>query len=472
MSSVLEQIISQSGTSALRLGAAQLSRLQQLTRDSMELVLWDGVSDVAMPAALVVVLEPASAPRLETLIGSLHENTLVVLPYSENPAFDTLKTRLHPYGSIGAQGSAAPHHLWWGGVKPLTPRTGMYRKQDTLYVSSFAQGSPAESCAEELVGDLARLGLEYAVESDLPDIDSLAVNAPKIDFIVRQLDSGDRPVFWLDPRARAQDLPLLPQSLGCDFAVHRRPSGEMDTGALFFNQTEPARALLDMWQRLARGHPNLPESFLLDQAWTLAASQRQIETAWLPASYWQADDIKARDRSTVIRADAVCDAPDPLQPSAALLQAARRFDRHQAPEAHLIMKGPADGRGPITVVIRDVLAASAGDVSGAVEAVAGAFAADPGGFSQLEVVLCAWDDEVDHVMQVEDYSWVLMTDASERLQAHSFRALSESDEVVVRLQPSQTRSPIWARMRSRCSNWSMRNSAPASSVAVAMDRRS
>lgn len=438
MSSVLEQIIAQSGTSALRLGAAQLSRLQQLTRDSMELVLWDGVSEVAMPAALVVVLEPANAARLETLIGSLHENTLVVLPYSENPAFDALKTRLHPYGSIGAQGAAAPHHLWWGGVKPLATRTGMYRKQDTLYVSSFAQGSPAEYSAAELVGDLARLGLEYSVESNLPDIDSQAVIAPKIDFIVRQFAGTNRPVFWLDPRARVQGLPLLPQSLGCDFAVHRRPSGEMDTGALFFNQTEPARALLDMWQRLARSHPNLPESFLLDQAWTLAASQRQIETAWLPDTYWQADDIKARDRGTVIRADAVRDAPDPLQPSAALLQAARRFDRHQAPEAHLIMKGPADGRGPITVMIRDVLAASAGDVSAAVEAAARAFAADPGGFSQMEVVLCAWDDEVDQVMQVEDYSWVLMTDASERLQAHSFRALSVSDEAVVRLQPSQT----------------------------------
>ncbi|HEY8337984.1 MAG TPA: hypothetical protein VIQ05_29680, partial [Tardiphaga sp.] len=84
------------------------------------------------------------------------------------------------------------------------------------------------------------------------------------------------------------------------------------------------------------------------------------------------------------------------------------------------------------------LAASAGDVSAAVEAAARAFAADPGGFSQMEVVLCAWDDEVDQVMQVEDYSWVLMTDASERLQAHSFRALSVSDEAVVRLQPSQT----------------------------------
>jgi hypothetical protein len=40
------------------------------------------------------------------------------------------------------------------------------------------------------------------------------------------------------------------------------------------------------------------------------------------------------------------------------------------------------------VVIRDVLAASARDVSEAVEAAASAFAADAGGFSQMEIVLC------------------------------------------------------------------------------------
>ena len=39
MSSVLEQIIAQSGTSALCLGTAQLRRLRQLTCDSADLVL-------------------------------------------------------------------------------------------------------------------------------------------------------------------------------------------------------------------------------------------------------------------------------------------------------------------------------------------------------------------------------------------------------------------------------------------------
>jgi len=60
------------------------------------------------------------------------------------------------------------------------------------------------------------------------------------------------------------------------------------------------------------------------------------------------------------------------------------------------------------VLIRDVLAGNAQSVSGAIEAAAQAFATDPGGFSQMEVVLCAWDNDVDSVMQIEDDTWVLV----------------------------------------------------------------
>jgi hypothetical protein len=75
-------------------------------------------------------------------------------------------------------------------------------------------------------------------------------------------------------------------------------------------------------------------------------------------------------------------------------------------------------------VIRDVLAADAWDVGEAVEAAASAFAADAGGFSQMEIVLCGWNEDIESVLQVECYSWVLITDPSERLQADSFSSLS------------------------------------------------
>ena len=76
------------------------------------------------------------------------------------------------------------------------------------------------------------------------------------------------------------------------------------------------------------------------------------------------------------------------------------------------------------MVIRDVLAASARDVGEVVEAAAWAFAVDAGGFSQMEIMLCGWNEDIESVLNVENYSWVLMTDPWERLQANSFSSLS------------------------------------------------
>jgi hypothetical protein len=95
------------------------------------------------------------------------------------------------------------------------------------------------------------------------------------------------------------------------------------------------------------------------------------------------------------------------------------------------MQGAVTTRGPITVLIRDVLAGNAQSVGSAVEAAAVAFATDPGGFSHMEVVLCAWDDDVDAVMQIEDDSWVLVTDPSERLELNAFSMLGSSDAIKI-----------------------------------------
>src|SRR5207249_112144 len=142
----------------------------------------------------------------------------------------------------------------------------------------------------------------------------------------------------------------------------------METGVLFFHQTEAARALLDAWQFLSRGRPDLPEAFLLDQAWTLASSQRQIETAWLPDHYWQAGESLAGNRAAVIRYDPSGGGHAPGEYLALRFQRGRRYGRHQAPEAHLIMQAAEHARGPITVLVRDVLAGTAQDVGGAIEA--------------------------------------------------------------------------------------------------------
>ena len=426
MKDSLEDILGQN-VPALRLGAVQRDRLRQLTGNFNSVVCWDGAGAVSAPATAVVVVEVSHALRIETLVNSLHENSIVIVPFGENPAFDLLKSRLRAHGSLGAHAAEAPHHVWWGGIKPLAVRTGVYRKEDTLFISSFRPTSHEASHADRLVGDLQRLGLNHAVMGISPEIETARQSSPKIDFIIEQWTNACRPVFWINSHARLKGHPLLPQALGCDFAVHRQSNGAMTTGALFFHQTEAARALLDVWQQLTRSHPNLPESFLLDQAWTLATSQRQIETAWLPDAYWQTNEMKAGDDTIILGRCAGGNNDQLLTPFVMPLQSGRRFGRHQAPEAHLVMKGAADARKPITVVIRDVLAAGARDVGEAVEAAASAFAADSGGFSQMEIVLCGWNEDIESILQIEDYSWVLMIDPSERLQANSFSSLSRRD---------------------------------------------
>ena len=423
MKDSLEDILGQN-VPALRLGAVQLDRLRRLTERFNSVICWDGAGAVSAPAVAVVVIDAAHATRVQTLVNSLHENSIVIVLFGENPAFDLLKSRLHAHGSLGAHAAEAPHHVWWGGIKPPAVRTGVYRKEDTLFISSFRRTGGEADPADRLIADMQRLGLNHAVMDISHEIDIDGQSSPKVDFIIEQWTNTCCPVFWIDPHARLKGHPLLPQALGCDFAVHRQSNGAMTTGALFFHQTEAARALLDIWQRLTRSHPDLPESFLLDQAWTLATSQRQIETAWLPDAYWRTSEMKAWD-GTIILGKAAAGNDDQLLASFTIpLQSGRRFGRHQAPEAHLVMNGLAGARKPVTVVIRDVLAARARDVGEAVEAAASAFAADAGGFSQMEIVLCGWNEDIESVLHVENYSWVLMTDPWERLQANSFSSLS------------------------------------------------
>ena len=51
----------------------------------------------------------------------------------------------------------------------------------------------------------------------------------------------------------------------------------------------------------------------------------------------------------------------------------------------------------------------------------------------MEVVLCAWDDDVDAVMEIEDATCVLLTDPSERLELNAFSKLDTFDAVRIDL---------------------------------------
>ena len=424
----------QSELDALCLGQVQRYRLTQLVQRHQRVVVWDGAGRLPEPDLAILVTTAATPPRIDALVRSLHENSIIIVPFGENPVFDFLKSKLYAYGTIGAQGAAAPHHLWWGGVKPLAMPTGLHPRGDTLYVSSFLRSFPFEDRPAKLAREFDLLQLESVIEG--VDTTTPASRTFKIDFVIRQWERANKPLLWIEPHATVAKHPVLPQALGCDFAAYKWRSGQIEPGLLFFHQTEPARALLDTWHSLTRNYPDAPESFLLDQAWTLVASQRQLETAWLPDDYWRSANGGPRNRAAVVQYDHRTVAHGADHSMASRVQRARRFGRHQAPESHLVMQAASTAGCPITVLIRDVLACDARHVAGAVEAAAAAFAANSGAFSKLELVLCAWDEDVDSVMQIADGSWVLLTDASERLQLDAFSRLPVSREETATVGPA------------------------------------
>jgi hypothetical protein len=428
MNKTSQELSGQREFDALCLGEVQRYRLRQLVGRHRDVVVWDGSSRVHGPDLAVIVLTAATPPRIDTLIRSLDENSIIILPFGENPAFDFIKSKLYSYGSIGSQGAQAPHHVWWGGVKPLAVPTGLHRRDDTLYLSSFLRSFPFEDRPATLASEMKQLGLQIVIEG--MDMTAPSSRMFKIDFIIRQWELANRPVFWIAPHATVSRHPVLPQALGCDFAAYKWRSGQIDTGLLFFHQTEPARALLDAWQNLSRNYPDVPEDFLLDQAWTLVASQRQLETAWLPDDYWRSANSGPKNRSAVIQYDHRAVSLASEQSVALRFQRARRHGRHHAPEPHLIVQGGSQAGWPITVLIRDVLAADATNVAGAVEAAAQAFATNPGAFSKMEIVLGAWDEDVDSVMEIADGSFALLTDPSERLQGDAFSKLPVTNDEI------------------------------------------
>src|ERR1700704_2267527 len=92
MSDTVDTIFREDRPDALCLGSIQRHRLQQLARRYCGTMLWDGASAVTEPARAVVVLNSATALRMDALVGSLHENSIVIVPFGENPTFDLLKS--------------------------------------------------------------------------------------------------------------------------------------------------------------------------------------------------------------------------------------------------------------------------------------------------------------------------------------------------------------------------------------------
>jgi hypothetical protein len=100
---------------------------------------------------------------------------------------------------------------------------------------------------------------------------------------------------------------------------------------------------------------------------------------------------RGKPRSSIICAPASTSAPIPASPARC---ARRGAGRTGAGEPLVVMTSPIASEQGIMVILRDTEGSNARAVAASVEAVAGAFANDSGGFAQLEVALCPWQGDV------------------------------------------------------------------------------
>jgi hypothetical protein len=380
----------------VRLGEPQLRRLAWLARRFGAPTLWENGARPPANDGLVIVIDPPNGTGAETLCRSLQAGCVVAIPFSENPGFDFLKSKLTDFGTIGACGIDYPHELWWGGLGWPNPEmdNAAISKMPRI-VSCYPRGL-GEHHALRLKLSAQRFELDFDIEPLDAVFDDRMFGFEKADFVARMWDRHGGPLLFVEADAVLREPPLLPASLDCDFAVHRWNRWEMSARTIYFGSSGIAETVLRTWQDLSATYPSVWDGYLLDQAWSLTSSQIPLDTVWLPRSYHAlAGDMDAQQLAAIVHNIPTTTfdlGPDPDFWEVA--RGARRAARTGARDSLLVVNSPAPSDNGVTVILRDVEASSARAIAASIEAVTNAFAADCGGFGRLELSLCPWKEDV------------------------------------------------------------------------------
>jgi len=377
----------------IRLGRTQRERLGWLVGQYGALRL-DDFSE-GRRTGVVILGEPLSGAAAELFYRSLNPGCAVVIPRSENPGFDFLKSKLTEFGTVAPCGADGPHEMWWGGIgwsKFLTAADSSTVRP--RIVSCYPRGGDA-AAAFALRHSLERFDLACHIEPVDTEFSDRLLCFEKVEFLLRMWNKYREPLLFVEAGAVLREAPLLPSFLGCDVALHKWNRWEMSARTLYLGRTDRAERLLRVWQQLAASYPAIWEGYLLDQAWSLTSSQMPLDTVWLPRSYHALKGDLGAMRATILHDQQTTTlelGPDPA--FASIARTARRAGRTGARDAFMVMTSKAETGTGIAVILRDVSGSDAGAVAATVEAVTGAYAADCGEYSRLELSLCAWQDDV------------------------------------------------------------------------------
>lgn len=407
----------------LRIGAEQrdllAAVLATVLTDRDRVTLWDDEDDVGCGGAVIV----DEAPRLlqvEAFCRSLPPTATVIIPHSENPAYDFLKSKLHRHGMIGACAPESPHQIWWGGPRPAKPADNCQSILQAHLVSCVQEGTAEEETAILFEKSLTALNISHGIERN----DFYVAYERRPDLRSRTLldawSRTEKPLIWLDPSSTGNPPAVAVDLSNADFAATLTTDSTFSTNFLYFGRSPVAFELLKTWNNLCQEFPTLTADHLLDAAWSLVTSQRLLVTLWLdpysgpaikPRGAADADAISTLDRSPEI-----VDNP--------ALREARKAGRSAAPEPQCILNSRFGGRGPLTLTILSE-GATARETADTMHSAADAFFRFDGGFASLGIVICRNKAEVEATVRKIGDGFFLCVRAGLVLEDSIFNALYE-----------------------------------------------
>ena len=382
-------------SNGIKLGPAQRRRLEWLAARYGTPIMQVGAETSIADGGVVIVAEPPSGARAERFCRALNAGRVVAIPFGENPAFDFLKSKLTEFGTVGPCGADGPHELWWGGVEwPTGGLNGMPSPAPPRIISCYRHGID-EAPARRLQMKLASFQLDFDIQPIATEAGDPLGCVEKTDFMLRMWRQYRQPLLFVEIDAVLRQSPLLPVSLECDFAVHKWNRWEMSARTLYLGTSDATEALLRTWHQLAASYPAVWEGYLLDQAWSLTSSQMPLDTVWLPRSYHAlTGELAARQAAIVHNLPATTADLGPDPDFAADQRVARRAGRTGARDSFMVLRSPSISSKSVAVILRDVESRDARTVAASIEALTSAFTRDCGGYGQLELSLCAWQDDV------------------------------------------------------------------------------
>ncbi len=178
--------------------------------------------------------------------------------------------------------------------------------------------------------------------------------------------------------------------------LHKWNRWEMSARTLYFGASAAAEALLQTWQHLAASYPaslgRLSARPGLEPDVVADAARHGVAAAILSCRCRRGRATAGHDRPHLPHRHGRSRPRPGLR--ADLARGARRAGRTGARDSLLVIKSPGSSKKGITVILRDVEAAARARSPRASRRVTGAFAKDCGGFGQLELSLCPWQDDV------------------------------------------------------------------------------